>query len=83
MDRLVAKAVIQETLYRLAYAEHELDRAALQDLFIPNQTFPFDVSSHVHSIPPIDTTPDELVRGSVSASRRLHCDAAYARECDH
>lgn len=60
MDRILAKAAIQDTLHRLAYAEDELDRAALIDLFIPNQTFTFDVSNHIQSIPPTETTPEEL-----------------------
>lgn len=60
MDRLLAKAAIEDTLHRLAYAEDELDRSALLDLFVPNQTFPFDVSNHVQSIPSMETTPEEL-----------------------
>ncbi|KAF2167944.1 hypothetical protein M409DRAFT_22089 [Zasmidium cellare ATCC 36951] len=60
MESLLAKASIQETLHRLAYAQDELDRSALQDLFIPNEPIPFDASHHMSHIPAAEVTPDQL-----------------------
>lgn len=60
MDHLFARAAIQGTIHRLAYAEDELDRTAFMNLLIPDQTFTFDVSNHMQNLPPTETRPEEL-----------------------
>lgn len=60
MDRLIAKDAIQDVMYRMAYAEDELDRDALLDLFIPDQTFTFDISGHLADFEPMETTPNKF-----------------------
>lgn len=60
MNRLLASSSIHQTLTRLAYAEDELDRTALLALLVPNQTFTLDISNHLSSLAPTETTPEEL-----------------------
>ncbi|KAK4495701.1 hypothetical protein PRZ48_012969 [Zasmidium cellare] len=60
MESLHAKDSIHTLLHTLAYAEDDLDREALLSLFLPNTPFTLDLSSHLASLPPIDSTPQQL-----------------------
>ena len=59
MERLIAQESILKTLYQFADAEDNLDQSLLLSLFIPRQSFTFDMSSHLGAAP-MEITPTQF-----------------------
>ena len=58
MDRLLAESAITRTVYNFSYAEDTLDKSLMLSLFIPDQQFQLDNSSHLET-PPVSYMPEK------------------------
>lgn len=60
MDRLLAKDAIRETMYRIAYAEDEVNKDAMLKHFHPTKPFIFDMSQQVPGMEPMEITREHF-----------------------
>ncbi|KAH8646869.1 hypothetical protein BX600DRAFT_443839 [Xylariales sp. PMI_506] len=61
MEYLIAKHAVLDVMTTMALAQDTLDRKLLKTLFVPEEKFLLDASSHLSQYDPVEITPDELM----------------------